>query len=93
MKHIDMIIECDAKLLRKNELPYEDLATGRGVPILKPIYEVVFLIQEEEVLFALSSFEYDVLEEGNQGKIKYRKGKYCNELISFADKIKEVIEE
>lgn len=83
-------IEVLAIVKEKRELPYQDIASTKGIPILKPIYEVIFETDQEEILFSLSSFEYDVLEIGEEGRLVYWKKKYCNEMISFSDKIKEI---
>lgn len=85
-------IEVAAVVKEKRELPYQDIASTRGIPTIKPIYEVVFEAEGEKILFSLDPFSYDVLEVGDTGLLVYHKKKYCNELIRFGDKLKEVTE-
>lgn len=80
-----------AKLVRKADIPYEDLATGKGIPVTKPIYELIFETEEGELLLAVSEFEFAAVSIGDEGTLVYDVYKRCNELVSFADKIKEFI--
>lgn len=90
MKDKNPPIQVQAIVKEKRELPYQDIAGTKGIPVIKPIYEVVFEAEGMDILFSLSVFEYDVLEVGDQGLLTYHQKKHCNELISFADKIKEL---
>lgn len=85
MKQTQERITCHAVITKQSELPYEDIASTKGIPVIKPIYEVVFLCEGGEVLFSLSEFEYSVLQVGQSGTLVYEKKKHCNELISFTD--------
>ncbi|MDF9825506.1 hypothetical protein M2475_001952 [Breznakia sp. PF5-3] len=50
-------------------------------------YEVVFLMDDEEKVFVVNSFFYNVLEVGDKGILEYTKER---DIISFADKIKKI---
>lgn len=85
MKQEKLRITSHATVIKQAELPYEDIASTKGIPVIKPIYEVTFLSEGKELLFSLSAFEYQVLEVGQAGSLVYEAKKYCNELISFTD--------
>lgn len=93
MKTKTTTLQAQAVVKEKRELPYQDIASTKGIPVLKPIYEVIFEAEGEDLLFTLSQFEYEVLEIKDQGLLTYQRKKYCNELISFADKIHEITNE
>lgn len=78
-----------AKLIKKEDIPYVDLATGRGIPIQKPIYDLIFDCDGEEIRCSVSELEYEVVEEGEEGPIIFVRHKHYIELICFADKIKD----
>lgn len=80
---------CYAKLVKKNQQIFEDLASGKGIPIPKGIYELVFETEEGNVLFSVSEYEYHVVNENDEAQLIYIPHKHYNELISFGDKIKE----
>lgn len=80
--------DATAVLIRKEEIPYTDLATGKGIPIQKPIYDLIFRIANgEEITFSVSELEYGAVDVQDQGQLVFIKHKHYNELISFADKI------
>lgn len=91
MKTQEPRIKCEATCIEKKELPYEDIASTRGIPVIHPIYEVLFQSESEKILFALSAFEYAVLEAGMRGTLCYRKHPHYNEMISFDDEEKGAI--
>ena len=79
-----------AALIEKRELPYEDLAYGRGVPIIKPIYELVFLCENQQrIVCQVSEFEYTVVKEKQEGELVFVQHEHYTELVSFADIIHE----
>lgn len=94
MKSSGTRVTCVAILTKKRELPYQDIASTKGIPVVRPIYEVTFTCGSDEILFSLSQFEYEVLAEGMKGTLIYLQKKHCNELISFTDDAKnEIIKE
>lgn len=82
-------VEGFARLVKKEDIPYVDLATGRGIPIQKPIFDLIFDCNGEEITCSVSELEYEVVEEGDEGAIVFVRHKHYIELISFADKIKD----
>lgn len=60
-----------------------------NVPINRDCFEVIFLVNDEQIIFEVSMFEYAVLEEGDEGLLVYS----TNNIISFGDKLKRVIED
>ena len=80
---------CYAKLVKKKQQIFEDLASGKGIPIPKGIYELVFETEEGNVLFSVSEYEYHVVNENDEAQLIYIPHKHYNELISFGDEIKE----
>ena len=59
------------------------------MPIEKPIFELTFACENgKEVIATVSEFEFGNVSVGDEGKLVYDEYKYCNEIISFADKIK-----
>lgn len=83
-------IETTAKLIHKSGEPIDALLTGEAIPIEKPIFELTFLCEDgKEIKATVSEFEFGNVEIGDMGKLVYDEYKYCNEIISFADKIVE----
>lgn len=79
-----------AKLVHKEDIPYDDLASGKGIPIKKDFYELLFQDENgKEIVFSVSEYEFLVVACGDQGELVYAEHKHYNELISFADKIRE----
>lgn len=91
MKKQESIIETLATCIEKKELPYQDIASTRGIPVIHPIYEVLFQTATETIEFSLSEFEYAVLEAGMRGTLRYRKHLHYNEMIAFDDEEKGAI--
>lgn len=90
MKKVAERLTVDAKLTHMEALGYDDIASGRGIPIRKSFYELTFETDDKEKLsFAVSEYEYHVVSLYDKGKLVYIPHKHYNELISFADKIKE----
>lgn len=81
-KHSKKIVS--AKLLQKKESEYYSIP-GKD-PYPKKIYELEFCIGDSKVIFEVSKFEFDVVEEGMKGKLKYQ----GYELLSFGNWIKEI---
>lgn len=91
MKHIPIEqLQVTASIVRKAELPFVNLASGKGIPTSEPIYEVEFEAEGKFILFSLSIFEFNQLEIGDSGLLVYDRYKHCNELVSFKDIIKAV---
>lgn len=84
-----IIKELQARVSNKQVIPYTDLAKNRGVPTPSAMYEITMLTTDGEYIFYVSEYEYEVLSIGDEGNLKMKTSKYCNELISFSDKIKE----
>ena len=82
-------ISTNAKLIKKNQQTFEDLASGKGIPIPKELYELVFETKDGTISFTVSEYEYHVVNEKDEAQLTYIPHKHHNELISFGDKIKE----
>lgn len=85
-------VETQAKLIHKSDEPIDDLLSGDVMPVEKPIFELTFACTDgKEVVATVSEFEFGNVVIGDEGKLVYEEYKYCNEIISFADKIKEFV--
>ena len=83
-------VETSAKLIHKSDEPIDELLSGEVIPIEKPIFELTFQCEDgNEVKATVSEFEFGNVSVGDEGKLVYDKFKYCNEIVSFADKILE----
>ena len=83
-------VETQAKLIRKSDEPIDDLLSGDIMPEAKPILELTFLCEDgKEMTATVSEFEFGNVTVGDAGSLVYDEYKYCNEIISFADKIVE----
>lgn len=79
-----------AELIYKEDIPYDDLASGKGIPIKKDFYELLFRDENgKEISFSVSEYEFHVVQCCDKGELVYVEHKRYNELISFADKICE----
>ena len=56
-------ISTNAKLIKKNQQTFEDLASGKGIPIPKELYELVFETKDGTISFTVSEYEYHVVNE------------------------------
>lgn len=82
-------VEIQATLLKKSDEPIEEILSGDFMPEEKPIFELTFACEDgSEVVATVSEFEFGAVTVGDQGLLVYDAYKYCNEIISFADKIK-----
>lgn len=85
-------VETQAKLIHKSDEPIDDLLSGDVMPVEKPIFELTFACADgKEVIATVSEFEFGNVSIGDEGRLVYDEYKYCNEIISFADKIKEFV--
>ena len=85
-------VETQAKLIHKSDEPIDDLLSGDVMPVEKPIFELTFACTDgKEVVATVSEFEFGNVVIGDEGKLVNEEYKYCNEIISFADKIKEFV--
>lgn len=83
-------VDTQATLIKKSNEPIEDLLSGDIMPEAKPIFELTFLCEDgKEITATVSEFEFGNVSIGDAGRLVYDAYKYCNEIISFADKIIE----
>lgn len=73
-----------ARLVKKLSEDYYPIP-GR-VPEPTKVYDLLFCLENQaDLVCSVSRFEYEVLEEGDQGELVYE----GNQIISFANKLHE----
>lgn len=73
-----------AEVINKNAMDY--FAIPGRIPSPTDLFEVTFKLEDgSQIIFEVSVYEYNVIEIGDEGILKYQGSK----IISFGDKIKE----